>query len=107
MVQRNPYLQDDLQGNPKRRKLLVEALQHRLAELGKRCTPDADRERDAIGVNCRKAHSRYSTTPTSFEEATSLRQQQSWAAQDHAEGQHQVRRPVTRLARHRRHRLAG
>ena len=32
VVQRNPYLQDDLLDNPKRRKLLVEALQHRLGE---------------------------------------------------------------------------
>ena len=48
VVQRNPYLQDDLLDNPKRRKLLVEALQHRLAEIEKRRTPGADRERDAI-----------------------------------------------------------
>ena len=48
VVQRNPYLQDDLLDNPKRRKLLVEALQHRLGEIEKRRTPDADRERDAI-----------------------------------------------------------
>lgn len=33
VVQRNPYLQDDLLDNPKRRKLLVEALQHRLGEV--------------------------------------------------------------------------
>jgi FAD/FMN-containing dehydrogenase/Fe-S oxidoreductase len=30
VVRRNPYLEDDLLANPKRRKLLVEALQHRL-----------------------------------------------------------------------------
>ena len=30
VVQRNPYLQDDLLDNPKRRGLLVDALKHRL-----------------------------------------------------------------------------
>ncbi|MGH8338381.1 MAG: DUF3683 domain-containing protein, partial [Gammaproteobacteria bacterium] len=48
VVQRNPYLQDDLLDNPKRRELLVEALNHRLAEVGKRRTPDADAGRDVI-----------------------------------------------------------
>ena len=48
VVQRNPYLQDDLLDNPKRRHLLVEALQHRLGEVEKRRTPDLDRERDAM-----------------------------------------------------------
>jgi FAD/FMN-containing dehydrogenase/Fe-S oxidoreductase len=47
VVQRNPYLQDDLQGNPKRRKLLIEALHHRLGEVEKRRTPGSDVERDA------------------------------------------------------------
>ncbi len=36
VVQRNPYLQDDLIENPKRRRQLIEALQHRLHEIGKR-----------------------------------------------------------------------
>jgi FAD/FMN-containing dehydrogenase/Fe-S oxidoreductase len=48
VVQRNPYLQDDLLDNPKRRRLLVEALQHRLTEIGKRRTPEEDQERDAM-----------------------------------------------------------
>ena len=48
VVQRNPYLQDDLLDNPRRRKLLIEALQHRLGEVGKRRTPDADPARDAV-----------------------------------------------------------
>ena len=48
-VQRNPYLEDDLLDNPKRRRLLVEALEHRLHEIGKRRESGgdaADRERD-------------------------------------------------------------
>jgi len=48
VVQRNPYLQDDLLDNPKRRKLLVEALHHRLSEIGKRRDPQADPQRDAL-----------------------------------------------------------
>ncbi|MFZ2218412.1 MAG: FAD/FMN-binding oxidoreductase [Rhodoferax sp.] len=48
VVQRNPYLQDDLLDNPKRRGQLVEALQHRLGEVQKRRTPDSDLARDAM-----------------------------------------------------------
>jgi FAD/FMN-containing dehydrogenase/Fe-S oxidoreductase len=36
VVQRNPYLQDDLLDNPKRRRMLIEALEHRLAEVERR-----------------------------------------------------------------------
>ena len=55
VVQRNPYLQDDLLDNPKRRRLLVEALEHRLAEVEKRRTPEQDRERDAMVVELLQA----------------------------------------------------
>nr|WP_315490515.1 FAD/FMN-binding oxidoreductase [uncultured Rhodoferax sp.] len=48
VVQRNPYLQDDLLDNPKRRGMLVDALHHRLHEVEKRRTPDVDPERDAM-----------------------------------------------------------
>jgi FAD/FMN-containing dehydrogenase/Fe-S oxidoreductase len=48
VVQRNPYLQDDLLDNPKRRQLLVDALHHRLAEVQKRRTPQSDPERDLL-----------------------------------------------------------
>ena len=76
VVQRNPYLQDDLLDNPKRRKLLVEALQHRLGEVEKRRTPDAGAQRDAIVGElldaARQAISRFSA---SFEEISELRRQ--------------------------------
>ncbi|CAG0943873.1 putative FAD-linked oxidoreductase [Gammaproteobacteria bacterium] len=36
VVQRNPYIEDDLLGNPARREALVGALRHRLAEIEKR-----------------------------------------------------------------------
>ena len=48
VVDRNPYLQDDLLDNPKRRRLLVDALRHRLAEVEKRRTPESDLARDAL-----------------------------------------------------------
>jgi FAD/FMN-containing dehydrogenase/Fe-S oxidoreductase len=47
VVQRNPYLQDDLLDNPKRRGQLIEALHHRLGEVDKRRTPGDDASRDA------------------------------------------------------------
>ncbi|HZY17596.1 MAG TPA: FAD/FMN-binding oxidoreductase [Ramlibacter sp.] len=75
VVQRNPYLQDDLLDNPKRRRLLVEALNHRLAEVEKRRTP-ADRERDAlVGELLDAARAAVQTFDASFREAADLRRQ--------------------------------
>jgi len=48
VVQRNPYLQDDLLDNPKRRSALVQALEHRLCEIEKRRRPLEDGARDAL-----------------------------------------------------------
>src|SRR6478735_7880862 len=48
VVQRNPYLEDDLLDDPKRRHLLIDALQHRLTEIERRRTPEADAARDAF-----------------------------------------------------------
>ena len=48
VVQRNPYLEDDLLDNPKRRAMLIEALNHRLGEVAKRRDPGADAQRDAL-----------------------------------------------------------
>src|ERR1017187_4385934 len=48
VVERNPFLQDDLLDNPRRRKLLIEALRHRLGEVEKRRTPGVDAARDAV-----------------------------------------------------------
>lgn len=45
VVERNPYLQDDLLDNPKRRRQLIDALHHRLGEVAKRRDP-ADEARD-------------------------------------------------------------
>src|SRR6202162_5151899 len=49
VVERNPFLQDDLLDNPKRRKQLIEALHHRLHEVEKRSDPsDARHPKDAV-----------------------------------------------------------
>ncbi|MES1190644.1 MAG: FAD/FMN-binding oxidoreductase [Steroidobacter sp.] len=45
VVQRNPYLQDDLLDSTKRRRMLIDALHHRLNEIDKR-RDDGDVERD-------------------------------------------------------------
>src|SRR5215218_1342774 len=70
VVQRNPYLQDDLLDNPKRRRLLVDALNHRLAEIEKRRTPGTDAERDAlVGELLVAARAAVGTFDGSFREA--------------------------------------
>ncbi|HWW99270.1 FAD/FMN-binding oxidoreductase [Collimonas sp.] len=50
VVRRNPYLQDDMLDNPKRRQALIDALHHRLGEVDKRriVTDQAD-SGDAVG----------------------------------------------------------
>ena len=51
VVQRNPYLEDDLLDNPRRRAALIDALHHRLGEIEKRRSGAADAEsaaRDAM-----------------------------------------------------------
>src|SRR5690606_5334479 len=57
VVRRNPYLQDDLLDNPKRRQALVDALNHRLTEVEKRRlttdlaeTGDAQAKRRSVNV---------------------------------------------------------
>ncbi len=51
VVRRNPYLQDDLLDNPKRRALLIEALHHRLTEIEKRRRADLVEHGDEAGVD--------------------------------------------------------
>jgi hypothetical protein len=107
VVQRNPYLEDDLLDNPKRRGLLIDALHHRLGEVQKRRTPDADAGRDAWWASCwwRARRGAAPSRPTSarWRSCASARSA-CWAATPPR--QRQVRRPVARVARHRRHRLA-
>jgi FAD/FMN-containing dehydrogenase/Fe-S oxidoreductase len=48
VLERNPYLQDDLLDNRKRRAMLIEALHHRLNEIEKRRAADAREHFDAV-----------------------------------------------------------
>ena len=74
VVQRNPYLQDDLLDNPKRRGQLVEALHHRLSEVQKRRTPDVDAERDAlVGALLQAAGAAVEAFNSAFVEIAALR----------------------------------
>ncbi|HXN10660.1 MAG TPA: DUF3683 domain-containing protein, partial [Steroidobacteraceae bacterium] len=49
VVQRNPYLQDDLIENPKRRRLLVAALHHRLNDVDRRRQPSTSERFERVG----------------------------------------------------------
>mgnify|MGYP003349625184 CR=1 FL=1 len=73
VVQRNPYLQDDLLDNPQRRRQLVDALHHRLGEVQRRRSNE-DPERDAMVGQLLEAASRaVETFDAEFEAIASLR----------------------------------
>ena len=74
VVQRNPYLQDDLLDNPQRRRQLVQALEHRLGEVQKRRTPDSDAGRDAlVGELLKAAGAAVQRFDASFQQVAELR----------------------------------
>jgi FAD/FMN-containing dehydrogenase/Fe-S oxidoreductase len=78
VVRRNPYLQDDLLDNPKRRAALIEALHHRLGEIEKRRDPapaaGPDRERDnKVGQLLAAARQAVQTFEDEFRQTWDLR----------------------------------
>lgn len=74
VVQRNPYLQDDLLSNPKRRAALIEALHHRLGAIESRRSPQADGERDAhVGELLVSARSAVERFERQFDDMADLR----------------------------------
>jgi hypothetical protein len=80
VVERNPYLQDDLLDNPKRQRLLVAALLHRLHEIDRRRIENAraggavDVERDAkVAQLIAAARSAVDRFAQSFAETAALR----------------------------------
>ncbi|WP_458232904.1 DUF3683 domain-containing protein [Roseateles sp. P5_E8] len=78
VVQRNPYLQDDLLDNPRRRDQLIEALHHRLGEVEKRRDPGADVQRDAaVGELLTAAKAAVAEFATMFERVAVLRKRSS------------------------------
>jgi FAD/FMN-containing dehydrogenase/Fe-S oxidoreductase len=76
VVERNPYLQDDLLDNPRRQQLLVDALHHRLNEVEKRrvanaaLDPDRAQKVARLLVGARKAVDRFAAA---FPETAALR----------------------------------
>jgi len=78
VVQRNPYLLDDLLDNPRRRRLLIEALHHRLAEVQKRRDPTTDPQRDAaVGELLDAARRAVTEFAAMFERVAELRKRAS------------------------------
>lgn len=74
VVQRNPYLQDDLLDNPRRRKLLIDALHHRLGEVQARRKPEADGARDGfVGELLQAASAAVKAFAEQFERVAELR----------------------------------
>ncbi len=74
VVQRNPYLQDDLLDNPRRRKQLIEALNHRLGEVQARRKPEGDGDRDAsVGELLKLAHAAVTSFAELFDRVAELR----------------------------------
>ncbi|MGL5004502.1 MAG: DUF3683 domain-containing protein, partial [Casimicrobium sp.] len=78
VVERNPYLQDDLVENPKRRAMLIDALRHRLNEVQKRrqlqLVDDEAKARDAsVGELLARATKAVDTFEQQFRETYDLR----------------------------------
>ncbi len=78
VVDRNPYLQDDLLDNPKRRRMLVDALSHRLGEIDKRRQPAAGSAAEAardtkVAALVEAAHAAVDRFAAGFAEAAKLR----------------------------------
>jgi FAD/FMN-containing dehydrogenase/Fe-S oxidoreductase len=83
VVRRNPYLQDDLLENPKRRRLLIEALHHRLSEIDKRREPariefqegrDLYRDEKVLQL-IERARAAITSFEVQFDQTTQLRKQ--------------------------------
>ena len=76
VVDRNPYLQDDLLDNSRRQRLLVEAMRHRLREIDRRRRTDteSDAARDAkVAHLVAAAHAAVDRFAASFDETMTLR----------------------------------
>jgi len=72
VVNRNPYLQDDLLDNPKRLKSLIDALYHRLSEVEKRITQGLE---DQVSFLIQAARQAVKNFASDFEKAKVLRVQ--------------------------------
>ena len=75
VVQRNPYLVDDLLDNPKRRRLLIEALRHRLSEIDRRRLSDDIARDEKVAALLERARAAVLRFEHSFDETAQLRKQ--------------------------------
>jgi FAD/FMN-containing dehydrogenase len=82
VVRRNPYLQDDLLDNPKRRQALIDALNHRLGEVDKRrlaadggdgAEMDAQQRSDSVEILLRAARKAVADFGEEFRQTYDLR----------------------------------
>ncbi len=72
VVLRNPYLEDDLLGNPRRRTLLIDALNHRLGEIARR-RPVGDPQTSQVAQLLVLAHEAVRRFSAHFESTDKLR----------------------------------
>ncbi len=81
VVRRNPYLQDDMLDNPKRRQELIDALNHRLAEVEKRrlnTASDDDTERsNSVEILVQAARKAVASFSQEFRDTYDLRKKAS------------------------------
>src|SRR5487761_688173 len=73
VVRRNPYLQDDLLENRRRRRLLVEALHHRLNEIDRRRDAGDTQRYDRVGELLTAAREAVHSFETDFDTWAALR----------------------------------
>ena len=73
VVQRNPYLEDDLLDNPKRQALLVDALRHRLHEIDRRRGDAVAASDDKVGQLLAAATAAVDRFAASFRATAELR----------------------------------
>jgi FAD/FMN-containing dehydrogenase/Fe-S oxidoreductase len=73
VVRRNPYLEQDLLDNPRRRGQLVEALEHRLAEIERRRDPADPVRDDKVRRLLEAARGTVADFASAFEQVTALR----------------------------------
>ena len=98
VVHRNPYLEEDLLDNPKRRGLLVAALNHRLAEIERRRDRE-DPERDGLVARLlAEAHRAVMEFARSFETIESLRRKARRALVRHTRGDNVCFDPFARAS---------
>jgi hypothetical protein len=101
VVDRNPYLVDDLLDNPKRLSALVEAMHHRLQEVEKRREGN-----DKVGQLIAAARQAVNAFEQQFAETRELRQAILKKLSRHTRRDNILFDGLARVARDRRHRLA-